>query len=232
MEFADVIARRRMIRRFEPGVGVDAAQLERIVECGLAAPSAGHTQGVELLVLQRAEVDVFWRLTSNADAPPSAWLSGLRTAPVLILVWTSEARYRRRYAEADKPGGGAFSAPYWWVDAGMCADQLLLAAVDLGLAACFFGVPPERQAAVAHEFGVPSEQSSVGVVALGHRDAAHPGNRGSGGRAKRGGARVHRGAWTVSSPAAGRPAGEDPSRGAQEPSSRGGSDPAPGNTLD
>lgn len=196
MEFAEVVSRRRMIRRFQLGVDVDAEQLEKIIECGLTAPSAGHTQGVELLVLQGADVTLFWSLTSDRKASPSEWLRGMSTAPVLILVWTSEAAYRHRYAEADKGSTSKdFSAPYWWVDAGMCVDQMLLAAVDEGLAGCFFGVPAQRQAALADALGVPSTQSSVGVVALGYHDDAGSGAGGSARRAKRGGDRVHRGAW-------------------------------------
>lgn len=197
MEFIEVIAGRRMIRCFDPSVEVGAEELKTIIACGLSAPSAGYTQGVELLVLQGAEVDTFWRLSSDPDRPPSGWLRGMQTAPVLILVWTSEAAYRRRYGEADKRGSGGFAAPYWWVDAGMCVDQLLLAAVDAELASCFFGVPPARQETVAQAFGVPVEQSSVGVVALGHRDGASLGARGSARRVKRGQERVHRGAWSA-----------------------------------
>lgn len=198
MEFSRVVSSRRMIRRFESAVDVSQVQLEKIIECGLAAPSAGHTQGVELLLLQGADVGVFWSLTSDPGTSPSEWLRGLRSAPVLILVWTSEATYRRRYAEADKRGKGKeFSAPYWWVDAGMCVDQMLLAAVDEGLAGCFFGVPPERQEALADGFGVPSTQSSVGVVALGQHSEAGSGAGGSARRPKRGWARVHRGAWSA-----------------------------------
>ena len=195
MEFVEVIAGRRMIRRFDPAVEVGEAELGKIIECGLAAPSAGYTQGVELLVLQGVDIDAFWGLTSNPEALPSGWLRGMQTAPALILVWTSEATYRRRYDEADKRGSGEFAAPYWWVDAGMCIDQLLLATVDAGLAGCFFGIPPHRQGAVAKAFDVPVEQSSVGVVAIGYRDGSNLGARGSARRARRGAARVHRGAW-------------------------------------
>ena len=58
--------------------------------------------------------------------------------------------------------------PWWDVDTGMAAQLLLLGATDLGLGACFFGVPPERHDAVREAFGVPADRRLVGAVSLGH----------------------------------------------------------------
>ena len=62
-----------------------------------------------------------------------------------MLVWTSEQAYLDRYAEPDKGwtdrDPARWSAPYWWVDAGMASMPTLLTAVDSGLGACFFGIP-------------------------------------------------------------------------------------------
>ena len=77
----------------------------------------------------------------------------MRTAPVLVLVWTAPGAYLDRYAQADKGwtdrDPARWTAPYWHVDAGMSVLAMLYAAVDAGLGACFFGVPPNRIAAVA-----------------------------------------------------------------------------------
>jgi nitroreductase len=45
---------------------------------------------------------------------------------------------------------------------------LLLAAVDAGLGACFFGVPGEQWDALRAAFAVPSGLRPVGVVSVGH----------------------------------------------------------------
>ncbi len=96
----------------------------------------------------------------------------MRTAPVLVTVWTSEKAYLDRYAEPDKGwtdrDPARWSAPYWFVDAGMACLAALLSAVDQGLGACFFGIPTERIAAVREAFGVPTSQLSVGVISLGY----------------------------------------------------------------
>lgn len=169
---AGLLARRRMVRDFDPSTEVDPALLESVLDAGLRTPSAGHAQVVSLVVLTGADVAGFWQTTS-ADGADSAWLRGMRRAPVLLTLWTSEFAYRDRYAEPDKTPGvtgtaPAWSAPWWWVDAGMTAMAMLLAVTEAGLGACFFGVPPQRQTSLAVRLGVPSGWSSAGVLAIGH----------------------------------------------------------------
>ena len=170
MEFAEVLRRRRMIRSYDAARPVRADALDAILGAALLAPSAGFTQGVSLLVLSSAvEREIFWRVAAEAD---SRWLLGMRTAPLLVTVWTSEQAYLDRYAEPDKGwtdrDPARWSAPYWFVDGGMACLAALLSAVDQGLGACFFGIPTDRIAAVREAFGVPTSQLSVGVISLGY----------------------------------------------------------------
>ncbi len=197
-----MLRRRRSVRRFDPDRPIPAEALEPILDAALRAPSAGHTQGVSVLVLDETDgVAAFWRITVGEPADDDdTWLRGMRTAPVLVTVWTSERAYLDRYAEPDKGwtdrDKDRWSAPYWWVDAGMAAMNVLLAAVDAGLGACFFGIPTNRREAVRVHFGVPGDQLSVGVIAIGHPAG---GDRGSAAtRAKRDrDARIRRGTWIV-----------------------------------
>jgi len=215
VELVDVLARRRMVRRYDLGRPVAAEALEAVLGAARRAPSAGFAQGVSLLVLEAPEErERFWSATAPVPTPvpsavpppegarPNRWLDGMRTAPVLVLVLTSREAYLDRYAEPDKGwtdrDEGRWSAPYWFVDAGMAAMAMLLRAVDLGLGACFFGVPADRVDAVHAAFGVPDEQLGVGVVSLGHPPAdGDRGSRGSPARRTRRPADevVHRGSW-------------------------------------
>jgi len=202
VELADALARRRMVRRYDPDAPVPPGAVEAVVAAALRAPSAGFTQGVSLLVLDVPEdVTRFWSATAEPEAS-NRWLDGMRTAPVLVLVLTDREAYLDRYAEPDKGwtdrDEGRWSAPYWFVDAGMAAMAMLLRAVDLGLGACFFGVPAERADAVHAAFGVPADQLGVGVVSLGHAPATgERGSRGSPARRPRKPAAevVHRSRW-------------------------------------
>jgi nitroreductase len=170
MQFAEALRRRRMIRAYDAARTVPAEGLDAILDAALHAPSAGFTQGVSLLVLSSVtERETFWQAAASAD---SSWLRGMHTAPVLVVVWTSEEAYLDRYAEPDKGwtdrDPARWSAPYWFVDGGMASMAALLSAVDNGLGACFFGIPADRIAPVREAFGVPANQLSVGVISVGY----------------------------------------------------------------
>jgi nitroreductase len=60
-----------------------------------------------------------------------------------------------------------WTVPYWHVDAGAAVMLLLLAAVDEGLGALFFGQFGFEEA-VAARFGIPDDRLAIGTVAIGH----------------------------------------------------------------
>lgn len=183
MEFRDVVRRRRMVRSFDPARPVGRDVVDRVLEHAVRAPSAGFSQGWDFVVLARAEDrELFWARTTDPDAAPDRWLRGVSTAPVLVLCCSDPQAYLARYAEPDKGWAdrdvARWPVPYWDVDNGMAAMLMLLTAVDEGLGALYFGVPPERQDGVKEAFGIPEDRRVVGVVALGH-PAAEPGAQGS-----------------------------------------------------
>jgi nitroreductase len=170
MELGTVLRRRRMVRAYDPARPVPADALDQVCAAALRVPSAGFTQAVSLLVVTSAEQRAaYWDVTAERD---TTWLAGMRTAPVLILVWTNRASYLERYAEPDKGWTDRdperWSAPYWYVDGGMAVLAMLLTATDQELGACFFGIPAGRIERVRQTFGVPEDQLSVGVVSLGY----------------------------------------------------------------
>ena len=189
-----------MVRRFDPERPVDRAVVDRMLEHAVRAPSAGFSQGWAFLVLDApAEVARFWSATSDPDAD-NAWLRGMRTAPVLIVPLSCKDAYLDRYAQPDKGwtdrDEARWPVPYWHVDTGMASLLVLLTAVDEGLGACFFGVPPERIEAFRAEFGVPADHVPVGAIGVGHR-LPDAGAAGSPARRTRRPMEevVHRGGW-------------------------------------
>ncbi|WP_338075178.1 nitroreductase family protein [Kineococcus vitellinus] len=177
MDFGRVLRARRMVRRYD-GRAVDEEVLAEVLGAALRAPSAGNSQGRDLLVLRRAaDRDLFWDLTTRdrtgaADAAAGGWLAGMRSAPVLVVLLADPGAYAARYARPDKPGpdrdAATWQVPWPDVDTGMSGLLLLLAAVDAGLGACLFGVPSAAHEAVRAAFGVPADRRVVGVVSLGH----------------------------------------------------------------
>jgi nitroreductase len=199
VELANALRRRRMVRRYDPTRPVPDGVVDDLVAAALSAPSAGDTQAVSLLLLtERSDVDAYWSITARPGAA-DGWLQGMRTAPLLVLVWTSREAYLARYAEPDKGwtdrDPDRWSAPYWFVDAGMASMSALLTVTDAELGACFFGVPVDRIAAVRTHFGVPDDQLSVGVISVGYPAVPPAGARPRGSR-RSAPERVHRGRWT------------------------------------
>lgn len=196
MEFAEVVRRRHMVRRYrdEP---VGPAALERIIAATLRGPSAGYSQGVRLVVVTAADRRV--RIADICGEPEHVaagrdpWLS---VAPVHIVVGVRADDYRERYAEPDKAasaGPERWDVPFWWVDAGAALMLLTLAAVDEGLGAGILRIadPP----AVRSVLGMPADVAPVALVTVGHA-AADPGPRGSAARGRRPrGTTVHREVW-------------------------------------
>lgn len=172
MELSEVIRRRRMVRNYDPDRPVPAELRDRILGNALHAPSAGFSQGWAFLVLESADDRRrFWAATSPADT--NRWLDGMSRAPLLVVPLSHKDAYLERYAAPDKGWTDRdetrWPAPYWDIDTGFAALLMLLTAVDEGLGACFFGIPPERHAAFHAEFGVPAGYSAIGAITIGYR---------------------------------------------------------------
>jgi nitroreductase len=201
MEFQDVVRKRRMVRRYADRA-VDPAAIDRMLANALHAPSAGFSQGWAFLVLDRPEdLDRFWAATvDDSDDEPEEWLRGMRTAPALIVPLSHKSAYLDRYAEQDKGWAdrdeSRWPVPYWDIDTGMASLLILQTAVDEGLGACFFGIPPAQIPGFRAAFGVPEAFTPIGAVSVGHR-ADDSGIAGSGTRRRRRPVDevVHRGGW-------------------------------------
>ena len=200
MEFSEVVRRRRMVRRYDPTRPVDPDVVDRILDNAQRGPSAGFSQGQAFLVLDTpGQVSRFWASTGAATSGgDNAWLDGMKSAPVIVVPFSSKAAYLDRYAQPDKGWSDRDEArwpvPYWDIDTGMAALLILQTVVDEGLGACFFGIPPAEEGAFRAAFGVPQTHRPIGAITIGHR-VADSGSAGSPARRARVSGRVHRGVW-------------------------------------
>jgi nitroreductase len=199
VEFADAVNRRRMVRAFDPEQPLAPGVVDDLVALACRAPSAGNTQGWHFVVLEGADTHRFWDVSLPADRRAGFAWPGLLDAPVLVCPVADPSAYVDRYAEADKAATGlgagveAWAQPYWLTDTAFATMQLLLAVVDAGLGACFFGLFG-REPQVRAALGIPDGMVPLGMVALGHPRADRPGR--SAGRRRRGPSEViHRGGW-------------------------------------
>ena len=200
MELDEALRRRRMVRSFSARP-VDGAVLDALLDAARRAPSAGHSQGLDLVVLEGDETARYWDVTLPAERRRSFRWPGLLRAPVLVVAVTDPEAYVSRYAEDDKAATGlgagaeAWPVPYWFVDAGAAVENLLLAVVAADFGACLFG-PFGHEEAVRGALGVPAGRRLVATIALGHPDGGEDGPGRSAGRRRRSlDDVVHRGGW-------------------------------------
>jgi nitroreductase len=199
MEFSEVVRRRRMHRSFEPRP-VPREVLDRVLDAGRRAPSAGHSQGWAFVVLEGPEQTArYWDITLPPERRAERGMPGLLRAPVLVIPLAHPQAYLDRYSEPDKAAAGlgdskdAWPVPYWTVDTSFAAMLILLAAVDEGLGALFFGIFA-NEAELLAALEVPAGHHPIGTIAIGY--PARGGSRGSAWRGRRSLADVvHRGGW-------------------------------------
>lgn len=170
-----------MIRAFT-GEPLGPGTTERLLRAANRAPSAGYSQGYSFLVLEgKEQCAPLWELvreaaasenaTEDADSDPVTLLS---RAPLVIVPLACKDIYLDRYAQ---PGKGwtdkdeaRWPVPYWYIDTGFAALLTLLAVVDEGLGAVFFGIAPESMAGFRERYGVPAEWTPIGAIVVGHPD--------------------------------------------------------------
>ena len=170
MEFVDVVRKRRMVRNFTDEPVADEV-IERIVEAGQHAPSAGFSQGVVYVVV----TDEATRKAIGEIAGEEHYVAGgfdpfISGAPAQIIICTSEKVYHDRYNEPDKKPEGEdeidWPIPYWHTDAGASLMLVLLAAVNEGLGTAFVGV--HEPAELQRLLGIPKDYLPIGVAMIGH----------------------------------------------------------------
>ena len=160
-----------MVRRYEPRA-VPAPIVDQLVRNALRAPSAGFSQGWGFLVLdQPDDVARFRKVVTPADGAEK-WFAATFDAPVIIVPCANKDAYLDRYAQPEKGhtdrSDAWWPAPYWDIDTGFAALLILLTAVDLGLGACFFGLPVDRIDAFRDAFKVPAEFRPIGAISVGY----------------------------------------------------------------
>ncbi len=151
--------------------------VDGLLTAALRAPSAGHTQGREFLVLEGpAETSAYWQATTDQSwRDGSRRFAALSRAPVVILVFADPEAYVARYREPDKARTDGVEVewvvPFWFVDAAFATMNLLLAATDRGIGAAFLG-NFRGEDRLRSALGVPERLRWLGAVLLG--EAAQP----------------------------------------------------------
>lgn len=152
MELQDVLRHRRMVRTFELR-SVPDATLRRLLRVARRAPSAGHTQPLELVVARDPEV--------RRGLAAASWSRGSRpdAGDATVVFCGDLLREAERY-------GARGAGKYIYMDVAFAALLFMLSAIDEGLAAGFIGDFHEEH--VQAVLGLPPHITPVGMVVLGY----------------------------------------------------------------
>jgi len=162
MEFSEVINKRRSVRHFNTKLAVSDADVTALLDAAVTAPSAGNIQPWRFFVVRSVEARE--RL---AAALAQRWAAA---APVVIVVAVDPRPCAARYGDRGEQ-------MYSLQDTAAAAQNMLLAAVDRGLASCWIGAFDER--AVAEAIGAVAPITPVAVLPLGYsaESAGRPARR-------------------------------------------------------
>jgi len=142
----DNLFARRSVRNFTTKA-VSDDQIELLLKAGMAAPSASNLKPWYFIaVTDRATLDHL------AEVHPYAQM--LRQAPLCLCVI----------------GDPGINERYWVQDCSAATENILLAAVGLGLGAVWLGVHPrpERIDPIRQALRIPPELSPLCLIAVGH----------------------------------------------------------------
>lgn len=154
MDCTQTIRARRSIRKYKPDRAVPRADVEKMLEAAMMAPSACNTRPWEFFV---AEGSVKDRL--RAVHPRAAMLE---TAPLAIVVCA------RPDLQENVCGG------FWPLDCGAAVENLLLQAAELGYGACWCGCWPRQERAADVQKVLGTQSVPVALIAVGVPDEEPP----------------------------------------------------------
>ncbi|MEM3445689.1 MAG: nitroreductase family protein [Thermoplasmata archaeon] len=150
MELMEAITTRRSVRKFQEK---DVAEeiVEKLVEIGNLAPSAGNLQARDFIVVRE-------RSTREALARAALNQEFVAEAPVDIVLCTNERKIKRY--------GTRGTTLYTYQDTAAAAMLIMLAALEYGLGTCWVGAFDEE--AVRKILQIPEYARPVIILPLGY----------------------------------------------------------------
>lgn len=155
MEFFELMKARRSTRKFDPTRPVTDDQVDKILEAAIWAPSSGNTQCGRYFVVRDPKVKEDLALRAGHQ-------TFIAEAPLVIVVCADLEAVGRSYG---KKGRELFAIQ----DTAAAIENMLLAAVDLGLSSCWIGAFEQDKA--AKFLGLKDDLLPVAMLPVGYSDA-------------------------------------------------------------
>lgn len=153
-ELDKVIRKRKMIRKYDQSREVPEKIINKLIDNASRAPSAGHTQVQEFVVIKDPSIKRKLRLASVNQEQ-------VEEAPVLIVVCSNTSRSVGRYGERGKEF-------YSIIDGAFASMLILLTATNEGLGASFVGAFNDEK--VSKILELPEHVRPIGIIAIGYSD--------------------------------------------------------------
>jgi nitroreductase len=153
LDFDEVVKRRKMIREYD----LDRQQipdkiLTKLIKNAYKAPSAGHTQVQEFIIVKDAS-------TKKKLRKAAVNQEYVQNAPLLIVVCSNISRSVGRYGIR----GREF---YSIIDGAFASMIILLSAVNEGIGACFVGAFEDNK--VSEILELPKDVRPIGIICIGY----------------------------------------------------------------
>lgn len=151
MEFFELVGRRRSVRQFKVGAPISDDHVQKILKAAQLAPSAGNAQSARFYVVRDPEL----KRRLATDAGHQLFID---QAPLVIVVVADLDAVGRGYGDRGR-------STYALQDTAAAAENILLAATDLGYGACWVGAFDE--VAAAKILGLSGCMRPVAMIPIG-----------------------------------------------------------------
>lgn len=151
MNTLDTIKSRRSIRKYDPETGVPREHITQMLEAAMMAPSACNTRPWEFVVVESREV-------KEKIMQVMPYTQMLATAPTAIVICGRPDLQEN------------ICAGFWPQDCGAAAQNILLAAKELGYGTCWCGCYPLAQRVEDMQKVLSVSSIPLAVIAVGKAD--------------------------------------------------------------
>jgi nitroreductase len=149
MNILDYIMARRSIRKYEEKA-VEREKIDQLLQAAMAAPSAMNIKPWEFVVVTQSD---------TMDEIRSALMSGKHNAPMAIIVCGNTSFFKHPMA-----------SKFWVQDCCAATENILLAAVGLGLGTVWLGVHPIHNYTkrISKILDLPEQVKPLNVIYVGY----------------------------------------------------------------
>ncbi|MFL6398350.1 MAG: nitroreductase family protein [Nitrososphaeraceae archaeon] len=153
MDFDEVVKRRKMIREYDSvRQQIPDELITKLIKNAHKAPSAGHTQVQEFIIVKDAS-------TKKKLRKAAVNQEYVEKAPLLIVVCSNTSRSVGRYGNR----GREF---YSIIDSAFASMLILLSVVNEGIGACLVGAFQDNK--VSEILELPKDVRPIGIICIGY----------------------------------------------------------------